>query len=149
MAFPTDMDFDALDDYYPPSCRNYYTESSDEQQLQDDEDDEGEESGDMQLLQAAPNPSLSFGVEIEAVLQPKDSSFVDTKEYYRYLAETISERYKLETTWYRGQGTRKNTAYDKWHVTYDGSLKFRAGSNESIDYFPTQSSLEVFLADRW
>lgn len=86
-------------------------------------------------LTTEPDPKLTFGIEIEAIVQPRAPLYGQSP--YEALAMRMKQYYKLNVTWYKKEvrGTWKNTKYDAWHVTYDSSLDLE-GPNDGIIIIP-------------
>ena len=66
------------------------------------------------------DPPLSFGIEIEAVVQPREYRSYDV-QHYEALARRLTGWYDIKADWNRGN-RRKGTDYNVWYITRDGSL---------------------------
>ncbi|KAL2070252.1 hypothetical protein VTL71DRAFT_13278 [Oculimacula yallundae] len=84
-------------------------------------------------LTERPDPSLGFGIEIEAIVKPRGPFNGQTP--WEALAMRMKQYYKLDVTWYKPEvkGTWKNTRYDAWHVTYDSSLELETPDEVSLE----------------
>lgn len=77
------------------------------------------------------DPPLSFGIEIEAVVWPKEYRSHDV-QHYEALARRLTRGYDIRADWNRGN-RRKGTDYNVWYITRDGSLK--AGDREGMNAY--------------
>ncbi|PVH84417.1 hypothetical protein DL98DRAFT_584495 [Cadophora sp. DSE1049] len=96
-------------------------------------------------LSTEPDPKLSFGIEIEAIVQPRRSLHGQTP--FEALAMRMRDQYNLNVTWYKAnvRGTWKNTRYDSWHVTYDSSLDANGPNEVGLEVV----SPKLMAADVW
>lgn len=79
------------------------------------------------------DPPLSFGIEIESVVQPRKYRSNDV-QHYEALARRLTGCYDIRADWNRGN-RRKGTDYNVRYITRDGSLKAKDHEGMTV-YIP-------------